>query len=56
MARQDILHRGLAPDETLQAYKDIEVVMDVQEGILVRRLARLTPRVVLMGGASDDGD
>lgn len=56
MAREDILHRGLAPDETLQAYKDIEMVMDVQDGVLVRRLAKLTPRVVLMGGASDDGD
>jgi tRNA-splicing ligase RtcB len=56
MERQDILHLGLAPDETYQAYKDIETVMALQDGVLVRRLARLTPKVVLMGGESDDGD
>ena len=56
MTRHDILHRGLSPDETLHAYKDIEEVMAVQDGVLVRRVARLTPKVVLMGGESDDGD
>lgn len=56
MAQRDILHRGLSPDESYQAYKDIEMVMALQEGLLVRRVATLTPKVVLMGGASDDGD
>jgi tRNA-splicing ligase RtcB len=56
MAALDILHFGLEPDETFQAYKDIEMVMALQEGILVEVIARMTPKVVLMGGKSDDGD
>jgi tRNA-splicing ligase RtcB len=56
MQSQDILHFGLSPDETYQAYKDIEMVMALQEGVLLRRIAKLTPRVVIMGGKSDDGD
>ena len=56
MAALDILHFGLEPDETFQAYKDIEMVIAVQEGILVEVIARMTPKVVLMGGKSDDGD
>ncbi len=56
MAARDILHFGLEPDETFQAYKDIEMVIALQEGILVEVIARMTPKVVLMGGKSDDGD
>lgn len=56
MAALDILHFGLEPDETFQAYKDIEMVIGLQEGILVEVIARMTPKVVLMGGKSDDGD
>ncbi len=56
MAELDILHFGLEPDETFQAYKDIEMVIALQEGILVEVIARMTPKVVLMGGKSDDGD
>ncbi|MFZ1770808.1 MAG: RtcB family protein [Caldilinea sp.] len=56
MAALDILHFGLEPDETFQAYKDIEMVMALQEGILIEVIARMTPKVVLMGGKSDDGD
>ena len=56
MATNDILHFGLAPDETFLAYKDIEMVMALQEGILIEPVARITPRVVIMGGQSDDGD
>jgi tRNA-splicing ligase RtcB len=57
MAQQDILHFGLAPDETFQAYKDIEMVIGLQRGTLVRPLARMLPKVVIMGGTeSDDGD
>jgi len=56
MKQNDILHFGLSPDETYQAYKDIEMVMSLQEGVLLNSIARLTPRVVIMGGQSDDGD
>ncbi len=56
MAALDILHFGLEPDETFQAYKDIEMVIGLQEGVLVEVIARMTPKVVLMGGKSDDGD
>ncbi len=56
MAANDILHFGLAPDETFMAYKDIEMVIGLQDGILIEPVARMTPRVVIMGGQSDDGD
>ncbi|MEM7134170.1 MAG: RtcB family protein [Chloroflexota bacterium] len=56
MNRNDILHFGLAPDETFMAYKDIEMVIDLQDGVLIEPIARMTPRVVIMGGKSDDGD
>lgn len=49
-------HFGLAQDETYQAYKDIEAVMKVQNGVLVQTIAKLKPLVVLMSGESDDGD
>ena len=56
MAQSDILHFGLAPDETFMAYKDIEMVIGLQDGVLIEPIARMTPRVVIMGGRSDDGD
>jgi tRNA-splicing ligase RtcB len=56
MAALDILHVGLEADETFQAYKDIEMVIGLQEGVLVEVVAKMTPKVVLMGGVSDDGD
>ena len=56
MRQQDILSFGVEPDETYLAYKDIEHVMALQEGTLVRTIARLYPRVVIMGGRADDGD
>ncbi len=46
---------GLAPDETLMAYKDIDAVMAAQTD-LVEIVATMTPKVVIMGGQSDDGD
>jgi len=55
MAENDILHIGVSPDETLLAYKDIDRVMALQSD-LVRPVARMLPAVVIMGGASDDGD
>ncbi len=56
MRYHDILSFGVAPDETYMAYKDIQRVIDLQEGRLVRVIARLTPSVVIMGGRADDGD
>lgn len=56
MRQRDILAIGVAPDETYAAYKDIERVMQLQEGVLVRSIARLQPAIVVMGGPSDDGD
>lgn len=48
---------GVAPDETVAAYKDVESVMQAQEQ-QVKILARLKPVFVAMGGLqkSDDGD
>ena len=35
MAANDILHFGLSPDETFMAYKDIEMVIGLQTGVLI---------------------
>ncbi|MGH1364107.1 MAG: RtcB family protein [Calditrichia bacterium] len=56
MAKLDILHFGLEKDETFQAYKDIEMVIGLQDGVLIEPVARMLPKVVLMGGTADDGD
>jgi len=56
MRQNDILAIGVEADETFMSYKDIERVMAVQEGVLVRSIARMYPVVVIMGGRSDDGD
>ena len=56
MQEMDILSFGVEADETYLAYKDIEHVMALQEGTLVRTVARLMPSVVIMGGHADDGD
>jgi tRNA-splicing ligase RtcB (3'-phosphate/5'-hydroxy nucleic acid ligase) len=57
MHYHDILSIGVAKDETYMSYKDIERVMSLQEGILVRSIARMQPMVVIMGGGhADDGD
>lgn len=55
MERHDVLHFGLAEDETMMAYKDIERAMSLQKD-LVHPIARMMPAVVIMGGESDDGD
>jgi tRNA-splicing ligase RtcB len=55
-AKRDILSIGVAPDETFMAYKDIERIIALQNGLLVRVIARLSPVVVIMGARSDDGD
>ena len=51
----DILTIGVGPDESYQAYKNIERVMELQRS-LVKPIARMEPKVVIMGDKSDDGD
>ena len=50
MDEHDILHKGIAPDETVMAYKDIEEVIRVQAGTLMVPVAKMYPKVTLMGG------
>jgi tRNA-splicing ligase RtcB (3'-phosphate/5'-hydroxy nucleic acid ligase) len=45
-----VLVRGVSPDEAPFAYKDINHVMSLQEGRLVRTVARMRPLAVVMGG------
>ncbi len=56
MDEWDVLHIGVAPDESPFAYKDINRVMSQQEGVLVTTIAEMKPSIVIMGGKSDDGD
>lgn len=57
MASLGITYFGVAPDETVAAYKDIHRVIGAQSD-LVDVVAVMQPRVVVMGGdvKSDDGD
>lgn len=55
MCEFDVHYHGVAPDETVFAYKDIETVMGAQTA-LVDKVYRLKPVFVAMGGFSDDGD
>jgi len=57
MHERAITHHGIAPDESVSAYKNINEVMDAQSD-LVEIVATLRPRVVVMGGEilADDGD
>jgi tRNA-splicing ligase RtcB len=56
MEEKDILFRGIGLDEVPGAYKDIEEVIKLQDGLLVRPVAVMFPMAVIMGGKSDDGD
>lgn len=57
MTSMGITYHGVAEDETVAAYKDIEDVMGAQKE-LVTKIATLVPKVVVMGGgvSTDDGD
>jgi tRNA-splicing ligase RtcB len=57
MRKNGITYHGVAPDETIAAYKDIHKVIAAQAD-LIEVAAVMTPRVVVMGGhlRSDDGD
>lgn len=57
MRRGGITYYGVAPDETVAAYKDIHKVIAAQSD-LIEVAAVMQPRVVVMGGhlQSDDGD
>ncbi len=58
IGEKNVLAIGVNKDESFQAYKNIEDVMALQEGILLDTVAKLEPSVVIMGGgrSSDDGD
>ncbi len=50
MSTNDILTAGVNTDETFLAYKDIERVIELQDGLLVDVIARMSPKMVIMGG------
>lgn len=50
MAKNDIMYYGLNTDETFMSYKDIDSVMELQEGVVANSIATMKPSVVLMGG------
>lgn len=50
MSTNDILTAGVNTDETFLAYKDIERVIELQDGLLVDVIARMSPKIVIMGG------
>lgn len=51
LKQQDVLVEGLSADESPQAYKDIERVLQLQvEAGLIRPLARMRPVAVIMAG------
>jgi tRNA-splicing ligase RtcB len=57
MRKNGITYHGVAPDETVAAYKDIDKVIEAQTD-LISVAAVMLPKVVVMGGHlhSDDGD
>lgn len=57
MERRGITYHGVAPDETVDAYKDIDKIIAAQSD-LVEVAAVMVPKVVVMGGGvqTDDGD
>jgi tRNA-splicing ligase RtcB len=51
LAERDILVQGLAVDESPQAYKDVERVLEIQvQAGLVSPVARMRPVAVIMAG------
>ena len=55
LKQRDVLVEGLSVDESPQAYKDIERVMNIQVAAgLVQPLARMRPVAVIMAGESGD--
>jgi len=57
MQANGITYHGVAPDETVNAYKNIHNIIEAQSD-LVEVIATMFPRVVVMGGGvnADDGD
>jgi tRNA-splicing ligase RtcB (3'-phosphate/5'-hydroxy nucleic acid ligase) len=57
MRKLGITYHGVAPDETVAAYKDIHKVIEAQADLVAVK-AVMVPRVVVMGGhvQADDGD
>jgi tRNA-splicing ligase RtcB len=51
LAERDVLVHGLAVDESPQAYKDVERVLEIQvQAGLVKPVARMRPVAVIMAG------
>ncbi len=49
MKKADILHFGIADDETSFAYKNPAEVMALQDGVVCNVVATMKPRIVVMG-------
>jgi tRNA-splicing ligase RtcB len=49
MKKADILHFGIADDETSFAYKNPDEVMALQDGVVCNVVATMKPRIVVMG-------
>lgn len=49
MDDNDILYYGVASDETVKAYKDIDAVIETHNGVTLTPLMKLLPSVVVMG-------
>lgn len=57
MEKLGILYRGVNPDETFMAYKDVERVIEIQvEAGLIEVVAEMNPRVVVMGEILDNNN
>ncbi len=55
MVEKDVLSFGVDKDEAFTAYKDINVVMELQKDLVIP-FAKMFPKIVIMGGRADDGD
>jgi tRNA-splicing ligase RtcB (3'-phosphate/5'-hydroxy nucleic acid ligase) len=55
LADADVLVRGVSLDESPQAYKDIEKVMQIQvDAGLIEPVARMRPIAVIMSGSKGE--
>jgi tRNA-splicing ligase RtcB (3'-phosphate/5'-hydroxy nucleic acid ligase) len=55
LKQRDVLVQGLSADESPQAYKNIERVIEIQvEAGLIAPLARMRPVAVIMAGEKGD--
>lgn len=51
MESEEILYKGVAPDETFMAYKDVNRIIEIQkEEELIYVVGKMKPKIVIMGG------